>query len=174
MKTILSQPVYRFVILFSLLFVLWYVVYDLWLHPEGSIDQWIIDQTIILSTGLLESMGYVITTDGNREMAVEGSSGVRIGDNCNAITLIALFSGFVLAYPGRLKRKLWFIPAGILLIFFANVIRISVLAIFASWSRDWVEFNHTYTFTLLMYGLIFLMWLWWVEKLSGFQLLKKQ
>lgn len=174
MKDILAHPVYRFVIIFSSLFIGWYIVYDLWLHPAGNLDQFIIDKTIILSTGFLETLGYTVFTDGNRTIGIEGSSGLIVGDNCNAITLIALFSGFILAYPGNMKKKLWFVPLGCTLIFLGNVFRISSLSVISKWSYEWVNFNHTYTFTLIMYLFIFLMWMWWVEKFSGHSLISKK
>lgn len=170
MKQVLSNPLLRFFVLFSVLFLFWYFIYDLWLHPQGIIDEKIIDVTIIFSSDILEWMGYDTYTYGARQMGIEGTSGLFIGDNCNAITLMALFSGFIIAFPGKIKNKLWFIPAGCLLLFFTNVMRICALAVIEVYSYTWMQFNHTYTFTIIIYGLIFLLWMLWVKKLSGFQL----
>jgi len=170
MKQIFTHPVYRFVILFSLLFIAWYLFYDLWLHPEGIMDEKIIDTTILFSSSILEWIGYDIYTHGTRQIGIEGTSGLFIGDNCNAITLMALFSGFIIAFPGKIKNKIWFIPSGCLVLFFANVMRICALAIIEVYSYTWMQFNHTYTFTIIIYGLIFLLWMLWVKKFSGFQL----
>jgi len=37
------------------------------------------------------------------------------------------------------------------------------LAIINYVAPQYVEFNHTYTFTLFVYGIIFLLWMWWVK-----------
>ena len=63
--------------------------------------------------------------------------------------------------PGPLLRKAWFIPAGIALLHFANVVRVIVLARIQATSPEWLEFNHDYTFTVLIYGLVFALWYLW-------------
>jgi len=51
-----------------------------------------------------------------------------------------------------------------------NVLRIVALAIIETYSYEWTEFNHTYTFTLLMYVFIFGLWLFWINKFSGIKI----
>ena len=50
---------------------------------------------------------------------------VYVGDYCNGLVFCALFMGFVLAYPGPVRRKVWFIPAGTLAIYLLNVVRVA-------------------------------------------------
>jgi exosortase/archaeosortase family protein len=73
------------------------------------------------------------------------------------------FALFVIAFPGSVKKKLWFIPLGIVIIHFANVLRVIGLAAINYVAPQYLEFNHTYTFTILVYGIIFLLWMWWVK-----------
>jgi exosortase/archaeosortase family protein len=95
-----------------------------------------------------------------------------MGDPCNGIILFALFSSFIIAFPGPLKSKIWFIPSGIIIIYLANVLRVVLLAIIQLYvSRSTLEFHHTYTFTYMVYSLIFFMWWIWVNQFSG--LIKK-
>lgn len=173
MKT-LQQPIVRFLLFFAGLYVLWFLVYDLWLHPEESLDEWIIQWTIYISEHVLQLFGYTIYTDGGRVIAVAGTSGLYVGDSCNSITLVALFSGFIIAWPGIIKRKIIYILLGSFFIFTLNVIRIMVLCILETYSRAYTEFNHTYTFTFLMYAFIFLLWYLWVEKYSGIKTSEKK
>jgi exosortase family protein XrtF len=126
----------------------------------------VIDSTIIISKWILELFGYVVFTGVERVIGVDGTGGLWIGDNCNGIALFALFTGFIIAYPGNWKKKAIFIPLGILLIEFMNVLRVVCLAILDTYSRKWTEFNHTYTFTIIIYGCIFLLWMLWVNKVS--------
>ena len=61
-------------------------------------------------------------------VGVAGHAGVQIGAPCDGVALFALFAIFILAFPGPLLRKAWFIPAGIALLHAANVGRVIVLA----------------------------------------------
>jgi exosortase family protein XrtF len=162
----LKNPIIRFFLSVLAVYIGWYLLYNLWLHPEGTIDLFVIDITVAASKWILELLGYAVFTGSDRLIGIDGTGGLWIGDNCNGIALFALFTGFIIAYPGNWKRKLVFIPAGILLIELFNIFRVVSLAILDTHSRAWTEFNHTYTFTIVIYGLIFLLWMLWVNRVS--------
>lgn len=156
-----------------LLYIGWFLIYNLWLHPKETIDLFVIDNTISVSKNILEALGYTVFTGADRLIGVDGSGGLWIGDKCNGITLFAVFTGFILAFPGETKHKFWFIPAGIISIHFLNILRIIVLAILDLHSRAWTEFNHTYTFNLIIYGFIFWLWILWINNFSPIRNLQK-
>lgn len=172
-KADLKNPVNTFVFRFAGLFVLWYIVYHLWLSTDTPIDLWVVEKTIDFSRFLLETFGYSVYTEG-RVIGANNSSGLFVGDSCNAIVLIALFAGFIIAYPGRLMRKVVYILLGTLSIFLLNVLRITSLCAIDTFSRAWTEFNHSYTFNFLVYGYIFLLWYLWAEKFSGVKIFDKK
>jgi exosortase family protein XrtF len=99
-------------------------------------------------------------------LGIDGSNGVWVGSNCNAITLFSLFSVFIFAYPGAQKNKIWFIPVGILVIHFLNLLRVTALVVIDKFAPNYLDFNHTYTFTFLIYAVIFSLWMIWVNKFS--------
>lgn len=166
------SPVYRFLIQFALLSLIWYFCYYFILQPYSPIDNWVIDATLSVSKKILSILGHSVFVEG-RVIRIAGTSGLWVGDSCNAISLFALFSGFIIAFPGPIQSKIWFIPAGIFIIFLLNCIRMVVLAIVDVYSRAWTEFNHTYTFTIVIYGCIFLMWMLWVNRYSNIKTKKK-
>lgn len=167
---LLKNPVVRFLLKAVLLYVAWFVIYELWLHPKQTVDLWVIDVTIGISKWILEMLGYTIFTGSERLIGVDGFPGLWVGDNCNGLVLFALFAGFVIAYPGPVLKKLIYIPIGILILQLLNIIRVVVLAIIQTYSLEMTQFNHTYTFTIIIYGAIFLLWMYWVNKLSGHSL----
>lgn len=169
----LKQPVYRFLLYLLLFYSGWYILYNLWLHPDGTLDLYVIDLTINISKSILEALGYLVFTGTERVIGVDGTGGLWIGDNCNGISLFALFSGFIIAYPGNWKKKLLYIPLGIILIELLNILRIVGLAILDTYSRTWTEFNHTYTFTILIYAFIFFLWMLWANKIAENTLRRK-
>jgi exosortase family protein XrtF len=170
-KKLLQNKLYRFILFAVLLYLAWLIVYEYWLHPLGILDRAMIDNIIWISAGVLKFMGYELIgefpfDEGIRTIGIDGTHGVWVGDPCNGISLFALFTGFVLAFPGPIKHKLWFIPLGLLLIHAVNLIRVIALVLIVYYAPEYLEFNHTYTFTLLVYGFVFFLWWWWANKLS--------
>lgn len=163
----LKNPLTRFLLTALLLYTAWYCLYEFIIRPSEFFDLFVVQNTIDISKFFLELFGYTVSHPETRVLKIEGTSGLFIGDECNGIPLFALFAIFIIAFPGPWKKKLIFIPAGILLIHLANCVRVISLALIQSKNHEWVEFNHTYTFTILIYAFIFGMWMLWVKKFSG-------
>lgn len=167
-----KNPVFFFLLKALLLYVAWYVLYELWLHPTGIIDGFVIDNLIKSGEFIISNLGYTLIPEPDpkwaiRTLGIDGTHGIWIGDPCNGITLFALFTGFVIAYPGPIKTKLWFIPLGIVLIHIVNIFRIIALVFITLFAPQYLEFNHTYTFTIIVYSFVFFLWMIWANKLSA-------
>lgn len=174
LSTLLKKPLYRFLIYAVLFYVAWYVLYELWVHPMESLDFWVVSKTMNIANWLLHLMGYVTFSNEGRLLGIDGTSGLWMGDNCDSVELCAIFSGFIIAYPGTILRKLWYLPLGWVLITLTNSLRIVALAVIQlHFSRKWLEFNHTYTFTVLVYGFIFLLWYLWINKVAKNNVVQK-
>jgi len=173
LKKYWDDPLYRFLTKAVLLYISWYVLYDLWLHPMQKLDLWVIGNLELLSTHVLSILGYTTIEASSvpniRTIGIDGTHGLWIGDPCNGLTLFALFSGFIIAFPGPLKSKLWYLPIGLITIHIINTIRIVALALIIYYfpDPDVLDFNHTYTFTLFVYSWVFLLWYIWAVKFSG-------
>lgn len=164
-----SNPYFRFTFTAIFLYVVWYLIYEIWLHPLGIWDRVIVNNLVYLTSGLLRIVGYAtlpegLPTDTIRTAGIDGTSGVWIGDPCNGFSLFALFVIFMITYPGPWKQKWWYTLMGLILIHGVNVIRIAVLAILVKVNPDWLYFNHNYTFTILVYGVVFILWYVWAKK----------
>src|SRR5436190_16233954 len=101
MKDLLKNRITRFLITLFSIYLSWYLIYDLWLHPNQKLDLAVIDLTVKISKWMLEILGYPVFTGVDRLIGIDGSGGLWIGDNCNGIALFALFAGFIIAYPGN-------------------------------------------------------------------------
>ena len=161
-----KNPIVKFLVSIFLFYFIWYLIYEFVIHPWGKMDLFVIDITISISKFFLELLGFVVFTGVERVIGVDGTGGLWIGDNCNAMSLFALFAGFIATYPGKWKSKIYYIPLGIITIEFLNILRVVVLAILDTYSRDWTEFNHSYTFTIIIYAVIFLLWINWENKVG--------
>jgi exosortase family protein XrtF len=165
-----EQKLVRFLLIFILLYLGWYILYQSILHPWGKLDMLVINDTVAHTQQLLSFLGYPVFVSNSetiRTVGIDGTHGLWIGDPCNGLTLFALFASFIAAFPGSWKKKLWFIPVGILIIHLLNIIRVTGLCIIVKHNPDWLQFNHTYLFQIIMYGCIFGIWMFWVRKYSG-------
>jgi exosortase family protein XrtF len=162
-----NNKITRFFTFAIVLYVTWFVLYELVIKPYTTVDENLISLIIAQASFVLRLCGYHTYQDLEDKdmqlMGIDGAHPIWIGSPCNAMTLFAFFTLFVLAFPGRVKSKLWFIPLGIILIHIANLLRVMGLALINFYAPQYLEFNHTYTFTILVYALIFSLWMWWVN-----------
>jgi exosortase family protein XrtF len=164
----LRDPVIRFLAAGSLGYAMWYSLYEFWLHPLGWLDAAVIGHLIRSSGTLLEGLGYTLipepaNAENIRTIGVQGGHLLWIGDPCNGLGLFAVFSLFVMAYPGPWRHKAWFVPMGLLTIHFINALRIVALCIVVTIDYELLNFNHDYTFYVVIYGWVFLLWWVWVR-----------
>ncbi len=166
------DPLFRFLLLSALLYTAWYLVYAFLLHPWGVIDRALIDHLIAWSGALLRGLGYSLIPEPAgaeqiRTIGVEGGHLLWIGDPCDGLGLFAVFLVFLIAYPGPWRHKLWFGAVGILSIHLINAVRVAALCIIVSINYEWLNFNHDYTFYVIVYGWVFLLWYIWVKRFAG-------
>lgn len=144
------------------IYVAWYILYDLWMLPDGRVDLWLSEHIVSLGGSLLAGMGFEVYAQG-RIIGLAGTNMLEIIDGCNGIEVIGLFIGFVVAYPGLTQNRLWFIPLGILLLYATNVVRILVLAITQLHAPGIFHITHDYSTTAIFYLVVFGMWVLWVN-----------
>lgn len=104
---------------------------------------------------------------------VEGKNVARVVEGCNAISVIILFIAFVIAFKGNWKKTGLFILAGSILIYLLNIIRIALIAIALYHYPQHEHLLHGVIFPLFIYGVVFLLWVIWVNKFSIYAIQKK-
>ena len=150
-----------------------YVLYEFVLKPETTLDEWVMNNMVEGAEWGLEVVGlntgtFPQPTSYRNRVGVSGTPGVEIGAPCDGLSLFALFAIFIAFFPGLIKRKLWYIPIGILFLHFVNIFRVISLAVIQSKFPDWLLFNHDYTFTVLVYGVVFGLWYVWATYFASF------
>lgn len=90
----------------------------------------------------------------------------RIVEGCNSISIIILFTSFVLSFVSRLKTTLLFILAGAVIIYVMNILRIAILTIGIYEYPHYTDFLHSIVFPLIIYGTVFILWIIWVRLFS--------
>jgi len=163
-------PLVRFLGLGTGLYLLWYFLYEFWLKDHTGLDEWMVRHLIWWTDHALSLFGYELWTDVNdvagNFVGIANGHPLEVGAPCDGIVLLALFSCFIIAFPGNLKHKLWYLPAGLIAIHLINVFRIFCLSLIIHYKPSALDFNHDYTFTILVYGFIFLLWYMWINRFS--------
>ena len=95
----------------------------------------------------------------------DSGSAIKIVWSCTALKQSFIWLIIMIFARGSWKRKLWFIPLGWLFIYIFNLIRIASIAMIVEFHPDLFDLMHTYIFKYLFYGMMFMLWVWWVEKL---------
>lgn len=167
-KKIITQKVYgenknsiRFLLRAILIYFMWAIFY------HYTVD--IININDPLNRAV-SNFSYKMLSIFQQNFALESSNGdyfllysniklVRVGDSCNGLELYVIFISFYLAqlnFYSNITR----IFVGILLIFFSNSMRISLLAILSLHNSKYLNFHHKYTFVLFVYSVIIFIWIW--------------
>ncbi|MCH8569016.1 MAG: exosortase/archaeosortase family protein [Balneolales bacterium] len=143
-------------------FGLWYLMYEVWILPDGRLDAWLSVNIVEVSAGLLSLLNFDIFSD-NRVLGITGAPGVIIINGCNGLEAIGLFIGFVMAWPGDNFKRALFVPMGILVIYVVNMLRVCVLVILQHYSPQSFDFAHDYSTSTIFYLAIFVMWVVWIN-----------
>lgn len=92
----------------------------------------------------------------------------RIVEGCNAVSVMILFVAFVVAFTGKLRTTVLFLLGGCLLIHLLNIARIAALAAALHHFPAQEHLLHDILFPLAIYGVVFLLWMLWVNKFSRY------
>ena len=161
-----------FVLIFSfhLLYNFWNFTLDYW-PLKGAVDRlfgWASALLFDQSTWTLEhifgmdfftyehTIGFVNHQD--------TYSYVTVAPECTSLKQWMHWLFLMLIFPGPWKHKAWYIPLGLVIIEFTNVVRIVGIALFLVHYPDDFALAHDVIFKIMFYVVIFLMWMIWVER----------
>ncbi len=167
-----NRELIRFLALAFAILLAWVLLSVFFPSFIGDMHYFIIKPQADISAYFLRSFGYNIAQEymvGGCEASIIFVSygNICVGTGCSGLELFLLFFGFIALMKGRLKDKLWFVPLGITGIFVLNIMRIIALCIIYYYHPDYLDFNHKYTFVIIVYGAIFGLWVIWVNKFAN-------
>ncbi|WP_269226175.1 exosortase family protein XrtF [Flavobacterium eburneipallidum] len=114
----------------------------------------------------------VRTTPNTKEAAVNlfynGRHIARIIEGCNGLSVIILFVSFIVAFSGKMKATVLYILGGSVLIHILNVARIAILCVLLYSFPHQEHILHGVVFPLFIYGVVFILWVIWVNKFSKY------
>ena len=169
------------IISFHFIYLGWQVL-DYW-----PVEKWV-NQPMVWSVNMLYSQACWVldhvfhidltTISSARLLATTNSEGgwarVVIAPECASLKQWMHWIFLMVLFPGPWKHKLWYIPIGLVIIEWTNVIRIcGILMMQIPWPNSF-HIAHDYIFKVFFYFVIFLMWVLWVEKFYNPTLKAKQ
>ncbi len=154
------SPLTLFLLKAGGVYAAWQLLYDLVILPDGRLDAWLSITGVKLAAVGLSFLGWEIESTG-RVIACVGNRGVEIQNGCNGFDLLGLYAGFIIAYPGDIKKRGLFLTGGIGLIFMANVIRIAFFTISNLYFPDYWEPVHIYSSYVFFYPIVLTLWFLW-------------
>ncbi len=176
MKKYLAQfkPFLIFVSIFFLTYIVLTLVYKFYLNHYGAIDL----DGISLFVGknvefLLRLFDYNIIIQKSSqnpwlEIILNNMFLARLIEGCNAVSIMILFVSFVAAFSGKLSKTLLFILFGIVTIYILNVLRIALLIVLLFYFPEKTSLLHEIVFPLIIYGYVFLLWIFWINRFSKY------
>ncbi len=165
------RSVFRFIITFLGSYLIFSLIYNIYLEsfsPKEYYPDFFTHLVALQSESFVEAMGYTAQVtphpeEASMQLFVGGNSLVRIVEGCNSISVIILFTSFVLSFFSNSKITFLYILAGATIIYVMNVVRIGLLSIGVFEYPQHTEFLHSIIFPLIIYGTVFLLWLIWVR-----------
>jgi len=161
-----NKKLIRFLLICLMAYLIWVVLYNHWIGPDKRLDFWLSGIEAKEVIVLLKWLGYPV------EQMVYGYKHifylhdqrlVALATSCNGLVLFPLFSCFIFATHGNLKRKIIYVLIGCMLIYHVNILRIMGLLLVKIYRPESLDFNHKYTFTVLVYSFIFYLWYLWIN-----------
>ncbi|MES2411948.1 MAG: exosortase family protein XrtF [Bacteroidota bacterium] len=176
MKNLLQQykPFLLFLGKFILCYLVLTIIYQAYLNrfdsANAEVDSFtklVAEQSETVLTWI-DSQSYSLphSKEPSVKLFYKGKYISRIIEGCNALSVIILFISFVIAFTGKFRKTILFIVFGIVLIHVLNIGRIALLCVALYHFPQYEHLLHGVIFPLVIYGVVFLLWVIWVNKYS--------
>lgn len=123
------------------------------------------------SEAIIDGMGYKTEVvphpnEPSMKLFVNGSYLARVIEGCNSISVIILFISFIIAFSNTWKTTFFYVISGSVLIYIVNLLRIALMAIALFHYPEYKDVLHDVVFPGIIYGMVFLLWILWVNRFS--------
>ncbi len=178
LKNLISQykPFFTFLIKFLLFYVVFAFVYKTYLNQYDLEKKEVDYFTEVVANQTVDLLNLFNGEAYHKPHASEASIKIyfkhkylaRVVEGCNAISIMILFAAFIFAFSNRWYKTVLYIILGMLLIHLLNVTRIALLTYALYYYPNQEELLHGTIFPLFIYGVVFILWILWITKFSGY------
>ncbi len=133
----------------------------------SSINNFLAQLYVKVSSFILKTVFKIPLHHDTRNIFIDDTQGLYVGDHCLGISATVIYSLIILFLGGSKQQKLRQVSLGIITIFAINVFRIVGLGIMLKNSSPaFFKFNHSYTYLILVYGIILFLVVRYEKKIS--------
>ncbi len=112
----------------------------------------------------LTNYDFTFLPDKREIWYMPGRGYVSVHLACSGFKQMLQWAVLMIFFPGPWKHKLWFIPLGLVITHMVNIFRISGLSVVLIYTPQNWHFIHDNIYRPFFYVVMFLLWVWWVEK----------
>lgn len=163
--TVFDDPALMFVVKLIGSYALWKLLHWMvqdsfwWLNFTHAMGH----QIALICAQVNNWFGLPTTVDGIY-MWMGPSFYLIIKEHCLALPATFVFILTILLMPGKPKHKFWFIPFGIAVLHFVNLMRFNVLAyLLVNFSKSFFDFTHSWVYLGIFYGIDMLLLMYWIN-----------
>lgn len=160
-------PVFIFIAITGIIHIVWNIWEDLLLFWPFQ-EQILSFSSLMVKQVFYHSLFFILRVDSmtviepqNLVYIFEEGGTLTLFPGCSGLKQMIQFSGLIAIIGGKYIHKLWFIPAGVIIIHLINIIRITGLATVILYIPEMWEISHDHIFKIIFYVGIFLLWLSW-------------
>lgn len=170
MKQLISK--YRSLLLFLGKFILSYALllaaYQLVLY-FSTIDKKVDFITAAVSKISFYILDFILpnikmTMYNNYTISLQNLKFVTIIEGCNGMSVIILFTAFIIGFSKGLKNTLRYILLGSAILFIMNIFRILLITIGLYYYPEYGNLLHEVVFPLIIYGAVLILWFIWINR----------
>lgn len=168
-------PIFRFVAVFAGFYLVFSIVYYFYLQAGWSNHLYPDPVTAHVSfqtQELLKLIGFNASTvnssyDPSVIMSIDNQAVYRVIEGCNALSVMILFTAFIVAFAQGWKKTMVFIMGGLLFIYVVNLVRLVLLAMVYKDYESHADFAHEIIFPAVIYGAVVLLWIYWISTIKS-------
>jgi len=162
------KGIMRFVLKFIAMYLLLNTSYGLWINKFDNRPDSITKIVSYHTSEILNFFDQEVNVDRSynepkMHLKHEGNIIISVFEGCNSVNVLIVFISFLVAYNGKMRNYIWFIPVGIIVIYLINLTRVSLLYYVAFYNPDYLYYTHKYLFTGIIYSVTFLIWYAWIK-----------
>lgn len=167
-----NRAVIKFLLIFFGSYLILAASYKLYLYVGSSetyFPDYITHLVAAQTESVLQNFGYETFSmpyekNASVRIAIKDRFVIQVIEGCNAVSVIILFLSFILAFFAGWKKTLLYIFGGAVLIYTLNVLRIALITIGIYHYPQHTDLLHEILFPLFIYGVVFLLWIIWVNR----------
>ena len=157
-----KSPVFRFLSLFGLLMLLFYLFYYSFLYEDYIMKPLLRGQANV-ANGLLNLLGFETYAVEDIIASADRRYSVSIKGGCDGVEATALFLCALLAFPLSFRWKWQGIVAGLIALFILNIIRIAGLYLAGVYWPAGFEFLHLHGGVVIFTIIAVILWIIWIN-----------